>query len=205
MELGSQFQLIVGIAVTILSMTYLFSIDGNGLFSESNILAHLSILPILGFMMYFGYLMGMLIALPSFALIVLLAYIITLFWFKVIIRSNARLRIFNEKMEGRMKKYGVAENPINPITVFGPYLFMHTDLSWGDAGEKAKVWISKQKFIDVIQIQIVAVVCILALPIFIAGIPLLYSLYKQIFWNGDLEPRKAKQVASFELKRGLEV
>ena len=204
-ELGSQFQLIVGIAVTILSMTYLFSIDGDVLFSENDILAHLSILPFLGFMMYFGYLVGMIVALPSLGLIVLLLHLITLFWFKVIIRSDEKLELFNDNVEAKMEKYGVAANPINPITVFGPFLFMQTELNWGEAGEKAKGWIMKQRFVDIIQIQMVAVTCVLIFPFFIVGIPFLYSIYKQIFWNGKLENRKAKQLVNIELTNEVKV
>tara|TARA_B100002049_G_C16084874_1_gene378888 strand:+ start:3500 stop:4360 length:861 start_codon:yes stop_codon:yes gene_type:complete len=204
MELGSQFQLVIGIAVTIISMTYLLSIDGGVLFSEDNILSHLSLLPLLGIMMYLGYLLGMVFALPSLALIFLLLYAITIFWFKVIVRSDVKMRLFNDNMEKRMERYGLENNPIYPITVFGPYLFMHTDLTWGIAGEKAKQWIIKQRFVDIIQIQVVSVVCVLTLPIFIAGIPLLYSLYKQIFWNGDLEPRQAKQIDAIKLQQDVQ-
>ena len=204
-QMGGQFQLVIGIATTIISMTFFFSFDNNGLLSANNIMGHLSILPLLGFIMYFGYLIGMLIALPVLALIVLLIYIFILAWFKVIVRSDEKLELFNDNVEAKMEKYGVAANPINPITVFGPFLFMQTELNWGEAGEKAKGWIMKQRFVDIIQIQMVAVTCVLIFPFYIVGIPFLYSIYKQIFWNGKLENRKAKQLVNIELTNEVKV
>lgn len=195
-KMGGQFQVVVGVATAIFTVMGLVLYADTQVVSASNMVSHLIVLPMLGFVMYFGYLFGMLIAIPVLLCVALLVYLAILFWFMCVVRSSDELVLFSKKFEAWANEHGFVGNPINSFTVFGPFLFMHSDLNWGVAGEYSKGWLAKQSFLDMTQVVLVATVCVMCMPFFILGIPFLYAVYKHIFWNGELESRQPKSVES---------